>query len=1001
MKFIACVFSSSLFPSLPSWQYILCLDCMANVTWAASLTVTDNKKWGYVLEEEPNAILVAGQARLIIHQLDLVPKAEEMLDEHGCDANQKAKYNAVFEAANEKFQVAVQTEMAEFMATPNIPSTEAGKESWKERILANPLLCDTINVKCKIFPQLAPEIRVEAHDQEEYDYILIPCDSKKIGHIDACPTTHSGQPGFCCGRDIEANYKRCPTESMIGAIKLANDWHNSNLGEVVPFGPTAWARGKFARNRAQYGPINKAKAYCFGFTEIFSPDGHEKIGDTLMKESPGFLDKNNRSSIRLHIGSAWHHQSVTIDVNGAESPKRRKRDLQPLLDQNIVGRSEWGPDYLEYDEYLNNTYVTVTSPTTHRTAPLTTISVNDPDRIKLYYDDIENPEFDGETLPLSPPHERVRLTHGGSLSPINNTTHGRNIMERFNDFWKETRSTKPSSTTSTTSTSTTSTSSTMKPTLKSVTELSKALTVIPEVRQIEAPKYAELPGQPRKSRAKSRMRRGWYGFLTKLGFLGLSPKYTDDSIADLKSIEDHKIEQLGQAIASNTKGLLKVTTLGSRIKTVRQDFCQSILEVQESSIAERLEMRLDETLQSMVTHMEICNSGVVPLSVPEANLIKLCSSVSDSPVCRSTSVRSLFSCRVDGMNFIEDKIVTGFDVSFRIPIADQYTLKMVIVLPLFSDSKRTIRIRTPKPQEEKKSVEEDPMELLGRALEAAQRKAKGRARRETDLQRVVNYKIHKLANKLYAVIETKELTYTYGFLDESNCSILPNKIVICDWLQATKLDACWRDLLNGREAAAIQTCKSQTEMTEKTCFSKQIRSGYVLSAKNPIEITLIQAQVRQNAVLQEQKATECSTFCILTLATQQKSAKCNGMTIQTDILSDMDIIHRPIAETDTQIDLRNLRPKEYDDAETGIAAIDNLIENYNIMKPANLKNNFKIMQIITSTISLVIALFVFGWLIKRFLKCPFRITPQLDLSNRDLGKARYPASYRYKKRTKK
>ena len=91
--------------------------------------------------------------------------------------------------------------------------------------------------------------------------------------------------------------------------------------------------------------------------------------------------------------------------------------------------------------------------------------------------------------------------------------------------------------------------------------------------------------------------------MTEVGFLGLSPRYTDDAIDGLKTIEDHKIEQLGKAIATNTEGLLKVRTLGTRIKSVRQDFCQSVLEIQENSIVERLGKKVGKQVNKQMSEV--------------------------------------------------------------------------------------------------------------------------------------------------------------------------------------------------------------------------------------------------------------------------------------------------------------------------------------------------------------------------------------------------------------
>ena len=268
-----------------------------NAVLPAQLTVSENSRWGFVMEEEPNAVLVAGQARLIIHQLDVLPIAEEMTEEHNCDSSQASKYNAAFEAANNRFQQAVKAEMAEFINGSGVSQKPPPKvDSWKERVIKNPLLCGSVQVKCKVFPQLAPELVVETHEREEYDYILIPCSRKLIGHQDACPTTYQGNPGICCGLDVQANYKKCPTEAMSHAIQLAKDWRSSNRDDRVPAGPV-WNNGRFLKTKAQYVQVSSVHAFCFGLTSIYTPEGEESVGNTLMRESPGFADVNGRNSI--------------------------------------------------------------------------------------------------------------------------------------------------------------------------------------------------------------------------------------------------------------------------------------------------------------------------------------------------------------------------------------------------------------------------------------------------------------------------------------------------------------------------------------------------------------------------------------------------------------------------------------------------------------------------------------------------------------------------------
>ena len=958
-----------------------------NAVLPAQLTVAENSRWGFVMEEEPNAVLVAGQARLIIHQLDELPIAEEMTEEHNCGSGQVSKYNAAFAAANAKFQQAVKTEMAEFMDGTEQSQTQPSKtEGWKERVVKNPLLCGSVQVRCKVFPQLAPELLVENYEQQEYDYILIPCNPKLIGHQNACPKTYSGNPGICCGLDVQANYKKCPTETMSHAIQLAKDWRSSNRDDKVPVGPV-WDKGRFLRSKAQYVQVSSVHAFCFGLTSVFTPDGEESIGNTLMRESPGYADENGRRSIRIHLASAWHGQDHTLDVRGMEGRNRKRRELLPLLEENLSG--VWAPDYLEYNEELNNTYVTITPEMTSKTAPIVTVPKDSPDIVLEYYNDSEKPEFSKETLPLNPPVPLNPI--GGSLSPPNKIQ-GRDFMDLVNGFWTDndekaqppnkpasssttTLDTTPhasptSTSTSTTSTSTSTTTSSVQGTSRGLESSTPLVTVVvPDVRRIEPPKYAELPGQPLKSRTKSRTRRGWYGFLTKLGFLGLSPKYTDDAIDGLKSIEDHKIEQLGKAIATNTEGLLKVRTLGTRIKSVRQDFCQSVLDIQEASIVERLEMKLDEMLQSMVTHMEICNTGTVPLSVPEANLVKLCQSVSDSPVCHSPSVRSLFSCKVEGLNFITDQVVTAFDVQLAIPIADSYTLKLVTVMPLFTKNTRTIKI-TPEqsasdqPKSDVVEKDTDPMAMLAEAIIAAQNKAR-RSKRD-----VIMNQIHSVSNKLYAAIESAQNKYTFGFQSESDCKRLGNSLLICDWLHAIKLDNCWSSILNGNEKVALQTCKSTTSMTEKSCFVKQLQTGYVVSTAQSLDINVLDSDSRQNAVLKETESTICNQFCTLTLEKRRKSLTCDGKRLETSILSDIDIIVKPIASKDVPVDLSHLRPEDYSDT-SGFEMIDNFIKQNQLIAPTDMERHLKIMNIITTIGSFILLLALCVYMARRLCRWPW------------------------------
>ena len=170
---------------------------------------------------------------------------------------------------------------------------------------------------------------------------------------------------------------------MLSAINLAKDWHKSNYMDTIPFGPRAWMNGKFVSANARYAPVSKAKAYCFGLTEIYSPSGREVIGNTLLRDSGGFTDHNGRASIRLHLSSGWHGQSVNIDIHGHEDPKRRKRDLKPLGKEQIIG---YIPEYLDMADlsYENNTYVTVTTPLTDKTREFQTIQKDNPDKIFEY-----------------------------------------------------------------------------------------------------------------------------------------------------------------------------------------------------------------------------------------------------------------------------------------------------------------------------------------------------------------------------------------------------------------------------------------------------------------------------------------------------------------------------------------------------------------------------------------------------------------------------------------
>ena len=413
----------------------------------------------------------------------------------------------------------------------------------------------------------------------------------------------------------------------------------------------------------------------------------------------------------------------------------------------------------------------------------------------------------------------------------------------------------------------------------------------------------------------------------------------------------------------------KLRSLSTRIKSVRQDFCQSVLEIQEASIVERLEMKLDEMLQSMVTHMEICNSGTVPLSVPEANLVKLCQSVSDSPVCHSTSVRSLFSCKVEGLNFITGHVVTAFDVQLAIPIADTYTLKLITVMPLFTKNTKTIKImpEQSKPDQAKSNSvknDADPMAILAEAILAAQNKVR-RGKRD-----VVMNQIHSVSNKIYAAIESAQDKYTFGFQTESDCKRLSNTLLICDWLHATKLDNCWYSILNDNEEIALQTCKSTTSMTVKSCFVKQLQTGYVVSTSQSLDINVLDSNTRQNEVLKETESSVCNQFCTLTLGNSRKSLTCDGKRLETSILSDVDIIVKPIASKDIQIDLSHLRPEDYSDT-SGFEMIDNFIKQNQLIAPTDMQRHLKVINLITTIGSFILLVALCLYMTRRLCRWPW------------------------------
>ena len=163
--------------------------------------------------------------------------------------------------------------------------------------------------------------------------------------------------------------------------------------------------------------------------------------------------------------------------------------------------------------------------------------------------------------------------------------------------------------------------------------------------------------------------------------------------------------------------------------------------------------------------------------------------------------------------------------------------------------------------------------------------------------------IHSVSNKIYAAIESAQDKYTFGFQTESDCKRLSNSLLICDWLHATKLDNCWYSILNGNEEIALQTCKSTTSMTEKSCFVKQLQTGYRVSTSQSFDINVLDSNTRQNEVLKETESSVCNQFCTLTLEKSRKSLTCDGKRLETSILSDVDIIVKPIASKDIQIDL--------------------------------------------------------------------------------------------------
>ena len=85
---------------------------------------------------------------------------------------------------------------------------------------------------------------------------------------------------------------------------------------------------------------------------------------------------------------------------------------------------------------------------------------------------------------------------------------------------------------------------------------------------------------------------------------------------------------------------------------------------------------------------------------------------------------------------------------------------------------------------------------------------------------VIVNQIHSISNRIYAGIESAQDKYTFGFQTESDCKRLGNSLLICDWLHATKLNNCWSSILNGKEKVVLQSCKSTSSMTKKSCFVK-------------------------------------------------------------------------------------------------------------------------------------------------------------------------------------
>ena len=102
-------------------------------------------------------------------------------------------------------------------------------------------------------------------------------------------------------------------------------------------------------------------------------------------------------------------------------------------------------------------------------------------------------------------------------------------------------------------------------------------------------------------------------------------------------------------------------------------------------------------------------------------------------------------------------------------------------------------------------------------------------------------------------------------------------------------------------------------MTEKSCFLKKLQTGYVVSTAHNLDINVIDSDSRQNTGLKETESSVCEQFCTLTLEKRRKSVTCDGKRLETSILSDVDIIVKPIASKDVPVDLSALRPSDYSD----------------------------------------------------------------------------------------